>query len=77
LLRFLLNPLAIFVRPYLPEIKANPAQFSRPKPISMTSIHVECVLVKFIDSIYKAIIFFALQAPIDLMYSSLQTPVDY
>src|SRR5882724_3919933 len=32
---------------YLVEIKANPAQFLRPKPSSKGSIHVECMFVKF------------------------------
>src|SRR5260370_9144576 len=50
-----------FRSPHLSHIKANPAQFSRSKLISKSSIHVECVLVKFSDNISKLLVFLALQ----------------
>src|SRR4029077_5977186 len=53
--------LAIWLRPYLSEIKANPAQFSRPKPSSSRSIHVECMVVKFYGNRYNLFIFIMLQ----------------
>src|SRR5213082_2747210 len=50
------------VRPHPSETKANAAQFSRPKPRWMETIHVECVSVKFLYSIYISFIFCPLQS---------------
>src|SRR6267143_4961871 len=52
-----------FRSPYLTETKANPAQFSRSKPSSKRSIHVECMFVKFSDNPHNSILFSNLHDP--------------